>query len=143
MKPIARRCPVRIRLLASPPRADQTSSRARRHPGALSSRLPSQRLGRNRAQPPDRALVVSTMRAKRLVVVSDDVAAELRRHFPQMAPVVSVIPNGVDTGALPVPPAGTPLETPTAGGRDRRAPRGVRCGGTGGSFADFDLQSKP
>jgi glycosyltransferase involved in cell wall biosynthesis len=39
-------------------------------------------------------------RAKKLVAVSDGVAAELRRHFPQTAEVVSVIPNGVDVSAF-------------------------------------------
>jgi hypothetical protein len=41
------------------------------------------------------------LRAKRLVAVSDGVAAEPRRYLPRMAPVVSVIPTGVDTGAFP------------------------------------------
>jgi UDP-glucose:(heptosyl)LPS alpha-1,3-glucosyltransferase len=39
-------------------------------------------------------------RCRRLVGVSEGVGHELRRHFPQMATQVVVIPNGVDTEAF-------------------------------------------
>jgi glycosyltransferase involved in cell wall biosynthesis len=39
-------------------------------------------------------------RARRLVAVSNGIASELRRHFPSVADLVSVIPNGVDVAAF-------------------------------------------
>jgi UDP-glucose:(heptosyl)LPS alpha-1,3-glucosyltransferase len=54
-------------------------------------------------------------RARRLIGVSEGVARELRRHFPQMRDRIAVVPNGVDTEEFrpprpPRPSAGSELE---------------------------------